>query len=143
MLARATAVQSLTMVTLVARGAQRFLAGDDEYRNARMRVVPHIVDGPLVIRLLPIQSPEVLIHGAGHPVTWRKVSGWAADAARPNCNAAPLLECDIDLLTGAKIRKMISLVRPHFSKVTIDLALTIFTPRGAEVEEVSVVSGFK
>lgn len=115
---------------------KRFLAGDDEYRNLRTYIVPHIVDGPLAVRLIKPPPVQVLIDGPRHPAKWTKHSK-RVDPRTGKSNAA-LMEVDVDLLTNKRIRQIISIVRPHLASITIDLALVIAAPKESEVEEVSL-----
>lgn len=114
---------------------QRFLAGDEEYRKARCKIIPYVVDGPLAVQLIKPKPVEVTLDGPRHPNRWHQV---------PKCKArgqAAILECDIDVgLSNKKVRKILNIIRPHIESVTIDVALIVDTLTHQEEEEVSVVS---
>ena len=118
---------------------QRFLKGNDEYRNKHTKLVPYIVDGPMAIRMIKPKPQEFSIHGVRHPVTWHQVRK-KTDSKTGSVSSA-LLECDIDVVSNPTIRKIVSMVRPHMSKITIDLALIVSKPKGSEVEEPSACIG--
>ena len=111
---------------------QRFLLGDSEYKNERAKLVPYIVDGPMAIRLIKPKPQEFNLHGLRHPVSWHNVSKTKEKSG--NVSAA-LLECDIDFVSNPAIRKVISMVRPHLSKITIDLALIVSKPKDSDEDE--------
>ena len=85
------------------RALKRWLSGDDEYRLSRLKVIPYIVDGPIAIRLIKPKAAEVTVHGEKTPVKFAMVPG--------NKNDAPLMECDIDLVSNATIRKLVNMIR--------------------------------
>ena len=51
---------------------QRFLNGDSEYRNARLKMVPSLVDGPLPIRLVAPPKKEKVVNCDWMPIIWRQ-----------------------------------------------------------------------
>jgi hypothetical protein len=93
----------------------------------------------MAIRLIRPKPQEFNIHGIRHPVTWHQVSKSIDPQTRKE--SAAILECDIDLVSNPTIRKVVSMVRPHLSKITIDLALIVSKPKGSEVDENSACIG--
>ncbi len=118
---------------------KRFLSGDEDYRNKRLKIVPYLVDGPLAIRLIKPKPVEITIHGECHRSKWTKVS--KTINASGKTTASPLLECDVDLVSHAAIRRIINIVKPHLKHITIDLALVVSKPYGSDVEEPSACLG--
>ncbi|KAL7541820.1 hypothetical protein ACHAXR_012554 [Thalassiosira sp. AJA248-18] len=115
------------------KALKRFLMGDDEYRNARCKVIPHIVDGPLAIRLIRPKPAEHNMDGPRHPLTWSKIQK-SIDSDTGRTHAA-LLECNVDLFSEKTIRKVINIVRPHLQSITIDVAIIISRPDDSDIEE--------
>ena len=93
----------------------------------------------MAIRLIKPKPQEFNLHGPRHPISWHKVNK-SRDSKTGNLSSA-LLECDIDLVSNPAIRKVISMVRPHLSKITIDLALIVSKPKDSEVDEPSACIG--
>lgn len=123
------------------KALKRFLSGDEDYRNARCKIIPHVVDGPLAIRLIKPRPMEVNIDGPRHPATWHQVPK-IADPLTNETTSAAVLECDIDVgMSNKQMRKIINVIRPHIESVTIDVALIVGTPKDSEVEEPSACIG--
>ena len=99
-------------------------------------MIPHVVDGPLAIRLIKPKPMEVNIDGPRHPATWHQARRSVDPLTKRT--SAPVLECDIDVgISNKQIRSIINMLRPHIGSVTVDVALIVGTPKGSEVEEVS------
>mmetsp|Transcript_11850 Transcript_11850/g.22499 ORF Transcript_11850/g.22499 Transcript_11850/m.22499 type:complete len:177 (-) Transcript_11850:148-678(-) len=131
----------LTPTSRDRKQKQRFLSGDEDYRNARCKIIPHVVDGPLAIRLIKPRPMEVNIDGPRHPATWHQVPK-IADPLTNETTSAAVLECDIDVgMSNKQMRKIINVIRPHIESVTIDVALIVGTPKDSEVEEPSACIG--
>lgn len=112
---------------------QRFLSGDAEYQ-ARAKIIPCIVDGPLAIRMIrPPKPKEVLIHTPRHPATWTRVPK-SVDPTTGKTNCA-ILECDVDFVSDKSIRKLINIVRPYVQSITIDMAFIISKPENSSIDE--------
>lgn len=115
------------------RALKRWLRADDEYRRSRLKVIPYIVDGPIAIRLIKPKAAELTVHGEKTPVKFAMVPG--------NQNDAPLMECDIDLVSNATIRKLANMIRHHLKSIVIDVAFIISKPSGSAEEEPSACLG--
>jgi len=130
---------SIKIIRTVVWHIQRFLDEDDEYRNTHTKLVPFIVDGPMAIRLIKPKPQEFHMSGIRHPVSWHKVNR-SIDSKTGKVSSA-LLECDVDLVSNPAMRKVCSMVRPHLSKITIDIALIVSKPTDSEVDEPSACIG--
>jgi hypothetical protein len=51
---------------------KRYLNGDSDYRNERLKVIPSLVEGPLAVKVLAPSKKEVLLHGISLPVSWQQ-----------------------------------------------------------------------
>ncbi|KAL3796014.1 hypothetical protein HJC23_013071 [Cyclotella cryptica] len=114
---------------------KRFLSGDNEYRNKHAKIVPFVVDGPMAIRLIKPKPQAFTLTGIRHPVTWHDVPK-SIDPKTGRVSSA-LLEFDVDLVSNKGIRKVTSMVRPHLSKITMDIALILSKPHESEADEPS------
>ena len=121
------------------KALKRFLLGDNDYRNARAKVIPYVVDGPLAIRVIKPKPLEVDLWGPRHPSKWEDVPK-SVDPKTGKVNHV-VLECDIDLLANKTIRKIINIVRPHIGSIVADLALIVSAPKHSEIEEPSCCLG--
>ena len=115
------------------KALKRFFLGDDEYRKARAKVVPFVVDGPLAIRLIKPAPMEVHIDGPRHPNTWTTVPK-RVDPATGEVQHA-IMELDVDLFSSKAIRKIINIIRPHLQSITIDVAIIISKPHPEDADE--------
>jgi hypothetical protein len=93
----------------------------------------------MAIRLIKPKPKDFTLNGIRHPVTWHEVPK-SIDPKTGRVSSA-LLEFDIDLFSNIAMRKVTGMVRPHLSKITIDLALILSKPHGSEVDEPSACIG--
>lgn len=93
----------------------------------------------MAIKLIKPKPQEFNMHGWRHPVSWHKVDK-SIDPKTGRTSSA-LLECDIDLVSNPAIRKIVGMVRPHLSKITIDVALIVSKPKDSDVDEPSACIG--
>ena len=87
----------------------KFWNGDDEFRDARYKLIPRIVDGPWIIRKSVGTKPALI----GKKLKQRYFQG-------PN-----YLEVDIDLGSSMVAARILSVVRDYCSSITVDMAVTI------------------
>jgi hypothetical protein len=118
---------------------QRFVIGDEDYRNARLKLIPYVVDGPLAIRLLKPKPIEVTIHGKRHPTIWTDVPQTIDPITRKTSRS--IMECDLDFVSDRQIRRILNMARPHIRRITIDVAFIISKPMHSEIEEPSACLG--
>ena len=121
------------------KALKRFLMGNNEYRNARLKVIPCLVDGPLAIRLIKPEPMEVCVHNDKHPAIWTDVD-MSIDSFT-NKTSQMVVEVDIDFISNRSYRKLFSLVRPHMPSLTIDVAFVASKPKNSTIEEPSVCLG--
>jgi hypothetical protein len=121
------------------KALKRFLMGNNEYRNARLKVIPCLVDGPLAIRLIKPKPMELSVHTDKHPAVWTDVN-MSIDPFT-NKTSQMVVEVDIDFISDRSYRKLFSLVRPHMRSLTIDVAFVASKPKNSTIEEPSVCLG--
>lgn len=121
------------------KALKRFLIGDNDYRSARMKLIPCLVDGPLAIKLLNPKPIEVVVDEARHPATWSCVPK-SVDPITKKTDQA-ILELDMDFVSDRTIRRILSIARPHMHRITIDVAFIISKPQNSQIEEPSACLG--
>ena len=122
---------------------KRFFAGDLEYQRKRAKIVPMVVKAPYVVKMMSPTPSELTIHTPRHPVSINKVNK-VVDPLTGETTAAAVMELGVDLYTSAAIGRIINIVLPHLGSITIDLAVVIHPPwgaEGAEAEEPSACVG--
>jgi len=72
--------------------SQRFLKSDDDYRNARLKLFPSLVEGPMPIRIVLPPKGEKVVQCEYLPISWQKQPG---DGKK----LCPHLEATIDCMT--------------------------------------------
>jgi hypothetical protein len=128
------------LITLHYVGKQRFLLGDADYRNARMKLIPCFVDGPRAIKLLRPKPIEVIVNNdVMHPATWFDVPP-ARDPITKKTEHA-ILELDMNFVSSRGIRRILSIARPHLQSITIDIAFIISKPQDSQDEEPTACLG--
>ena len=100
---------------------QRFLNGSDEYRRARLKIMPEILEAAYAIRLMAPKGREITLDKEDFlPTTYR-----THDVAGKQC---PIMEVTLDLMTNSTMRGMAALVKRYIGGISIDNALVISTP---------------
>lgn len=115
------------------KALKRFLLGDDEYRNQRLKFIPCIVDGPRIVRMLAPPVKEKTVSSALLPVSWCKHSG--------NDQQKPVIEVELDLMSNKATRAIVNIARKNLSLITVDLAVMIDKPDGQKEDEVTACLG--
>ncbi|EGD73130.1 hypothetical protein PTSG_04843 [Salpingoeca rosetta] len=87
----------------------RFVEGDDAYRNARFKLLPDIVKGPLVLRSALRSRPA--IPGKKVPIGYYRGDNW--------------FEIDIDVSKAGKAKFITSLALPIAKSIVVDLGFLI------------------
>ena len=103
---------------------QRFVNGDDDYRNARLRIMPHIVEGPLPVRMLAPKGKELVVSRESLPVTWRKYHAETKNGRRLH----PCFETELDCMSDKTMRGMAGIVKRYLKSLAIDVAAIIMKP---------------
>lgn len=97
-----------------------FLIGSDEYRNSRLSLMSHLVDGPMPIRLLaPPAGQEMLVAQQHRGISTK----WIDHPRRENLE--PCLELEVDLVSSKPLRQLSLLCKRYVKTVQLDLALML------------------
>eukprot|EP00045_Choanoeca_perplexa_P015226 m.186529 g.186529 ORF g.186529 m.186529 type:complete len:800 (-) comp16920_c0_seq3:1324-3723(-) len=99
---------------------QKFLDGDDDYRNQRFKLIPDLVHGPLMLRAALRTRPAI-------PGTKRVDIGYY--------QGTNYLEIDIDVSGQNKAKYLTSLAMPIAKSLITDLAFLIESQHVAELPE--------
>lgn len=114
------------------KALKRFLNGTDDYRNARFKMIPSIVDAPFAVKLVAPAKAEKTVHCDYVKVDWKKYEKEETSSGRKLCIA---LEATLDLMSTSFIRSAASLVKNNLKLLTVDVAIVISKPDTQEEEE--------
>jgi hypothetical protein len=120
------------------KALKRFLNGNDEYKDLRLKMLPYVVDGPYPIKVLSPPKKEVTINCALLPTKWHQHEGETRTDGR---YLYPCLELELDLMATKVMRGFASLVKRYLSKMLVDVAVTIDKPDLQQEEELSACIG--
>lgn len=101
---------------------QRFVEEDDEFRNARLKVIPIVVEGNYFLRNF-VGKPAIMCN--------KIETNWTRDLS-PEGN---YLSADIHLSSSSMAITILGLVRHYVESVTLDMAFTIEGQNEAELPE--------
>ena len=118
---------------------KRFLRGTDQYRNKRWKILPCLVDGPYIIKVMAPAEKEVTIAGGRVGATWHKYD--ESVDHRSGKKRAALLEVDCDLISNPGVRKICNIVLGQVKNVRIDCAMIVEKPYLSEVKEPAACLG--
>ena len=113
------------------RALKRFFAGDLEYQRRRAKIIPMVVKAPYVVKMIAPNASEMTMHTPRHPVSITKVNK-VVDPITGKTTSAAVMEVGVDFYTTAAIGRIVNIVLPHLGSITIDVALVIHPPWGAE-----------
>ena len=117
---------------------QRFLNGDDAYRQARLKILPEVVEANYVVKSMAPKGNKTL-HREGLIETIYHTSSDGALEGGPSPNNAsllcPIVEVTLDMVGNRAIRGMASLVKRYLVSISVDLAAIISKPDGQEEDE--------
>merc|ERR1711862_1041210 len=100
----------------------RFLMGDKDYKNSRLKIVPVVVAGPWMVKSVVGGKPAII--GKQLPVDY--IYQPASN------NQSEYLEADFDIVASAAARRILGIVRSHTQNLTLDLG---FVVEGKENDE--------
>ncbi|EQC35962.1 hypothetical protein SDRG_06704 [Saprolegnia diclina VS20] len=96
-----------------------FLDGSDEFRNARLKLIPRIVHGPWMVRKAVGSKPFILAKAL--PIQWFRGKHY--------------LEAVVDVSSDAVARKVTSMCRMCVSSLTVDIGLVLEGQKEDELPE--------
>lgn len=120
------------------KATKRFFNGTDEYRDARLKMLPSLVDAPRPVKMLAPPKTERTIACALLPTTWKKYDSRVLPDGRI---LQPCLELELDIMTNRAMRSMASILKRYIDTIALDLALVVERPDGSTTEEPKAVLG--
>jgi len=97
-----------------------FIIGSDEYRNRRISLMSHLVDGPMPIRMLsPPAGQEMLVAQEHRGISTK----WTEHPEQKNLK--PCLELEVDLVSSKPLRTLSLLCKRYVKTVQLDLAIIL------------------
>lgn len=114
------------------KAIKRFFLGDDAYRNARLKILPSLVDGPLPIKIIAPPKKELTVSCNALP------SKWIFHNKQTLANGTvlqPILEMEIDVISNSTIRGISAMLKRYIRLIALDLAAVIHTPDGQTEQE--------
>ena len=112
-------------LTVAERVVAKWMLGDTNYKNERLKLISYVAEGPWVVRNMVTGRPAII--GKKLPVSY---STYSAD---PAANLAPLLQCTLDIgSSSATAKRIVSVCRRYMSALTVDIGFVI---QGDTVDE--------
>ena len=116
----------------------KWLQGDENYKNDRLKLIPYVAEGPWVVRNMVTGRPAII--GRKLPVTYRTVPASSGDGHHHRHHhhhaAAPLLECTLDIgSSSATAKRIVSVCRRYMSGLSADIGFVIQAETPAELPE--------
>lgn len=109
------------------RTLAKWLQGDDNYKNDRLKLIPYVAEGPWVVRNMVTGRPAII--GRKLPVTYRQLPAGSG-------GQAPLCECTLDVgSSSATAKRIVSVCRRYMSGLTSDIGFVIQAESPDELPE--------
>jgi len=94
-----------------------FLMGNDASKNLKLKLIPHVVKGNVIVRKL-VGKPVII--GNKLPVTY------FYEPEDPVSGMSPFLEADLDIgSSSTRAKKIIDVLRKYMSSVTVDIGFVL------------------
>lgn len=119
--------------------AQRFLLGNDEYRNPRIFVMPVVTDAKTPVRLVAPTRKEFKTSASSAPVTWSQ------EDENVDANGkvmAAILEIAVDCLSDKAIRTFTNFMKRYVETMTCEAALILDRPNESTCENTAAYLSF-
>merc|ERR1712150_242322 len=95
----------------------KWLQGDKEYKNERLKLIPYVAEGPWYVKSMVTGRPAII--GKKLPVTYRTMP--AEDSGK-----APLCQCTLDIgSSSATAKRIVYVCRQYMSALTVDIGFVI------------------
>mmetsp|Transcript_4275 Transcript_4275/g.8994 ORF Transcript_4275/g.8994 Transcript_4275/m.8994 type:complete len:430 (+) Transcript_4275:88-1377(+) len=132
-------------MTPAERCVCRYLLGNNEYKNQRLKIVPHVVRGPWVARVACNGKPAILgnmlpiqyTYQPPEPVGDCRNEGAGGDAPS-NCKHL-YLEADLDIASSSAARSILNVARTYTRVLTLDLGFVVQANEQDELPEQMLV----
>lgn len=103
----------------------KWLMGDNEYKNQRLKLIPYVAEGPWVVRKMVTGTPAII--GKKLPVTHTLHTGESPHSTSNNHGgSAPLMLTTLDIGSGsATAKRIVGVCRRYMSALTVDIGFVI------------------
>ena len=119
-----------TKLSVAEQTLAKWLMGDNNYKNERLKLIPFVAEGPWVVRKLVTGTPAII--GKKLPVEHVLHPGSPATSGHHHAQQ-PLLMSTLDIGSGsATAKRIVSVCRRYMSALTVDIGLVI---QGESAEE--------
>mmetsp|Transcript_24996 Transcript_24996/g.69166 ORF Transcript_24996/g.69166 Transcript_24996/m.69166 type:complete len:430 (-) Transcript_24996:168-1457(-) len=104
----------------------KWLQGNTDYKNERLKLIPYVAEGPWVVRNMVTGRPAII--GKKLPVTYKSLPA--------NNGLAPLCMCTLDIgSSSSTAKRIVSVCRRYMSALTVDIGFVIQGDSAAELPE--------
>jgi hypothetical protein len=114
------------------KALKRFLNGDSDYKNERLKVIPSLAEGPLAVKVLAPPKKETLLNCSLLPVSWQQYDPETTSKGRKMCCA---IEVTLDCVSARPMRAMAGIVKRNLQYLSVDMATVIGKPAGQSDNE--------
>jgi len=123
-------VPPIDQMSPAERCAARFLMGDDEHKNASLKILPKVVIGPWIVKSVVGTKPAII--GNKLPINYVYQPQEGKDKQL-------YLEADLDIVASSAARKILSVVRSYTQGLTLDLGFLVEGKQPDELPEQMLV----
>uniref|UniRef100_A0A7R9WXB0 Protein ENHANCED DISEASE RESISTANCE 2 C-terminal domain-containing protein n=1 Tax=Craspedostauros australis TaxID=1486917 RepID=A0A7R9WXB0_9STRA len=105
----------------------KWLAGDDAYKNERLKLIPYVAEGPWIVRQMVTGKPAII--GKKLPIKYSYMPGTGA-------SQAGFLVADLDIgNSSSTAKRIVSVCRRYMSSLTVDIGFVIQANEPEELPE--------
>lgn len=110
----------------------KWLQGDDDYKNERLKLVPFVDEGPFIVRNMVTGRPALI--GKKLPVTYQILH--SDGNKRRRSQTEPALICTLDIgNSSAAAKRIVSVCRRYMGSLTVDIGFVIQAEDEQELPE--------
>jgi len=119
---------------------KRFIKGDAEYRNKRLKIYPVFREGPMAVRMLFYPpSKQFCIWGTMLPVIWNDQKPTTTQVGQKK---SLVIEACVDVVSNRLARSTAQLIGSSLKNIDMDIAVVIGTPDHQEEKEPEACIGY-
>lgn len=115
-------------LTTAERTLAKWLLGNTDYKNERLKLIPYVAEGPWVVRNMVTGRPAII--GKKLPVSYQLLYD------EKKKNEQPLLTATLDIgNSSATAKRIVSVCRRYMSALTVDVGFVIQAESADELPE--------
>lgn len=132
--AAASSIDADTSLSIAEKTVAKWLLGDDDYKNQRLKLIPYIAEGPWVVRNMVTGRPAII--GKKLPVSYHLLSSNTGANCSSSSSEQPLLTATLDIgNSSATANRIVSVCRRYMSALTVDIGFVIQSESPQELPE--------